>query len=604
MTRDAIVRLSARLGRRFTYGELNAELEAQDGVKIDGRGYAGALEAVAQHIRNSEPLWTTMVVNAETGQPGEGLWKANPNDRRYADAARLSDAGRAAWLEAQRGWCIAAARVLESPLEQGLRGAEAEARAAAETALIDLLLADQRHGKGGTATDPESAIPAGSLPSALSGSTVEDHRRTQRVGLVGCTKSKRAIPSPARDLYDPSTLFRGRRAYVERTCGRWFVLSALYGLVDSDRVIEPYDVTLKRAPIAERRAWSERIVAALRERLGDLQGVEFECHAGSEYLDFGVADGLRSLGATVVVPTEGLLFGEQLAFYARVNPVIRGDTRSSAAVEPTAIPPRPDRAAVLPPAPVSDADQAAVVSSLLAFGRSLEGGTSVAIVPDPEADELVHTDAFAFLLGVIFDQGIQYERAWRAPLDLRERLGHLAPARVVADPEAVRQAVMGPPSLHRYVNNMAAWIVRAASRVIDVYDGDAERIWNDRPTAEVLRARFERFDGIGQKKAAMAVEILERQRGVAITHLEGSDIAFDVHVRRVFLRTGLADRDDRSHMIARARRLNPERPGALDYPAWWIGHEWCRPTAPLCGACPLADSCPRLIDRAIGVSSA
>jgi len=55
MTRDAIVRLSARLGRAFTYGELNAELQAHDGVEIDGRGYAGALEAVAQHQRSNDP---------------------------------------------------------------------------------------------------------------------------------------------------------------------------------------------------------------------------------------------------------------------------------------------------------------------------------------------------------------------------------------------------------------------------------------------------------------------------------------------------------------------------------------------------------------------
>jgi len=41
------------------------------------------------------------------------------------------------------------------------------------------------------------------------------------------------------------------------------------------------------------------------------------------------------------------------------------------------------------------------------------------------------------------------------------------------------------------------------------------------------------FSGIGQKKAAMAVEILERDLGVTIRELKGSDIAYDVHVRRV-----------------------------------------------------------------------
>jgi endonuclease III len=185
-----------------------------------------------------------------------------------------------------------------------------------------------------------------------------------------------------------------------------------------------------------------------------------------------------------------------------------------------------------------------------------------------------------------------------------QRLGYLDPSMIVADPEAVRRAVAGPPALHRYVNNVPSWIVLAARRVLDEYGGDAERIWNDQPTAEELRRRLERFQGIGQKKAAMAVEILERQRGVGITQLEGSDIAFDVHVRRVFLRTGMAERDDERHMVQRARALNAARPGALDYPAWWIGHEWCRPTEPLCDACPIENVCPKFTERAIGVSSA
>ena len=127
---------------------------------------------------------------------------------------------------------------------------------------------------------------------------------------------------------------------------------------------------------------------------------------------------------------------------------------------------------------------------------------------------------FAFLVAVIFDQGIKYERAWRAPYELKQRLGYLDPARVAADPEAVRRAVASPPALHRYVNNLPSWIVAAARRVLDEYGGDAERIWNDDPTAEDLRRRLERFQGIGQK----AVEILERQRGTAIRRPHGCDL--------------------------------------------------------------------------------
>lgn len=66
----------------------------------------------------------------------------------------------------------------------------------------------------------------------------------------------------------------------------------------------------------------------------------------------------------------------------------------------------------------------------------------------------------------------------------------------------------------------------------------------------------------------MAVEILERDLGLPIREMSGSDIAYDVHIRRVFIRTGLAEVDDPDHMIAIARRIHPDRPGALDAPAW------------------------------------
>jgi hypothetical protein len=89
-----------------------------------------------------------------------------------------------------------------------------------------------------------------------------------------------------------------------------------------------------------------------------------------------------------------------------------------------------------------------------------------------------------------------------------------------------------------------------------------------RGALQCLTSRLRRFDdfvGVGQK-AAMAVEILERDLGVSVRNLERSDIAYDVHIRRVFLRTRLAERDDRDHIIAVARQLHPARPGGLDLP--------------------------------------
>jgi len=250
--------------------------------------------------------------------------------------------------------------------------------------------------------------------------------------------------------------------------------------------------------------------------------------------------------------------------------------------------------------------QMAVAAALLEFGShhsSSEKGIAVDFTANPAANDLVRTDPFAFLCAVIFDQNVPAERAWLAPFLLKERLGYLDPKSIAAADGAVRAAIQQEPKLHRYVNKMPGWIVRAAQRVLDRYGGDAATIWSDNPTADVLQKRFDDFVGIAQKKAAMAVEILERDLGVPVRNLERSDIAYDVHIRRVFLRARLADRDDRDVMVGAARQLHQERPGALDLPTWLIGRGWCHPGVPDCAACPLTQVCPKEVERAAHVTS-
>jgi hypothetical protein len=134
-----------------------------------------------------------------------------------------------------------------------------------------------------------------------------------RIGLVGCVKGKRTAPAPARDLYT-SALFRGRRRWVEARCDRWYVLSALHGLVAPEQVLAPYDVTLTSAPVARRRAWAGEVLRDLDRTVGDLRGAEVDVLAGAAYRDHGLLDGLRARGARVTVVAEGLSMGAQLAY--------------------------------------------------------------------------------------------------------------------------------------------------------------------------------------------------------------------------------------------------------------------------------------------------
>ena len=244
-------------------------------------------------------------------------------------------------------------------------------------------------------------------------------------------------------------------------------------------------------------------------------------------------------------------------------------------------------------------NRSSVASELLAFGRELEAQAAAQLGGSfsglPEADAFIEHEPNAFLLGVLFTQGIPAERAWQGPFLLRERLGTLDPAWLADHPDQVRAAVQAPPMLHRFKETLPRWIVAAAARLMTEYDGDASAIWPEGAHVIEVTERLNAFDGIGRKKAVMATEILARHFGVGLTGRECGQVAFDVQVRRVFLRSGLADEDTPETIEAAASLHCPESPGTLDLPAWLIGRQTCRPARPLCDECRLTRVCPRRI---------
>jgi Family of unknown function (DUF6884) len=131
---------------------------------------------------------------------------------------------------------------------------------------------------------------------------------TRKVALVSCVRLKRGVPAPAQELYI-SDLFQKASAHARQAADEWYILSAKYGLVAPDRVISPYNVTLKLLPAAERRAWAVRATADLRRVLKTGDQVVFL--AGEAYRA-GLVDAIRDMGCTVEIPMEGLGIGQQL----------------------------------------------------------------------------------------------------------------------------------------------------------------------------------------------------------------------------------------------------------------------------------------------------
>ncbi len=130
----------------------------------------------------------------------------------------------------------------------------------------------------------------------------------RQIALVACASQKLPHRAKAGELYT-SALFRLNLQYAHcRQVDRIEILSARYGLLDPDRVIEPYNVTLNTMSTADVKRWSARVVEQLCEHY-DLQKDHFIFLAGVKYRKF-----LTPHMTSYEVPMEGLPIGKQLQF--------------------------------------------------------------------------------------------------------------------------------------------------------------------------------------------------------------------------------------------------------------------------------------------------
>ena len=131
------------------------------------------------------------------------------------------------------------------------------------------------------------------------------------VALIGCVKSKIKAPAPARSLYI-SPLFRKAVRFVEMDdrYKDWFVLSALYGLVTKDQIIEPYELTLSTFSQEQLKVWSRKIFLSLQEQR--ITDVSFFC--GSNYCNSYLLMLLDRHGIKYDLPMDGLSLGRRLSF--------------------------------------------------------------------------------------------------------------------------------------------------------------------------------------------------------------------------------------------------------------------------------------------------
>jgi len=140
---------------------------------------------------------------------------------------------------------------------------------------------------------------------------------------------------------------------------------------------------------------------------------------------------------------------------------------------------------------------------------------TLAVTGDPESDQLVNTDPLALLIGMLLDQQVPMEWAFKGPKRLVERLGTPLDPRAIAsaDPDVFASLVKEKPALHRFPGSMATRIQSLCSHIDEHHNGDAASIWRGVRDPEVIYQRLLDLPGYGEEKARIFVAILAKRFG-------------------------------------------------------------------------------------------
>lgn len=118
--------------------------------------------------------------------------------------------------------------------------------------------------------------------------------------LVGAGPKMRNLRTEAENIYDDDSFLR-RRKYARASGRPWFILSALYGLVKPDQILDPYRREFGAMPPRQRSVWASRVLDGLARRIGPLQGRVVEIQAEPDLAEF-LAGYLTLRGAVVAPP--------------------------------------------------------------------------------------------------------------------------------------------------------------------------------------------------------------------------------------------------------------------------------------------------------------
>jgi uncharacterized HhH-GPD family protein len=138
------------------------------------------------------------------------------------------------------------------------------------------------------------------------------------------------------------------------------------------------------------------------------------------------------------------------------------------------------------------------------------------LAQDPAADKLLGSDPLALLIGMVLDQQIPLEWAFKGPHVLTERLGTELDAATLAemDPDELATAFCERPALHRYPGSMAKRTQELCRHIVDHYGGNPGKVWKSAKTGDQLLRNIRALPGFGEQKARIFIGLLGKQMGV------------------------------------------------------------------------------------------
>ena len=134
---------------------------------------------------------------------------------------------------------------------------------------------------------------------------------------------------------------------------------------------------------------------------------------------------------------------------------------------------------------------------------------------DDAADRLLAESPLALMLGMLLDQQVKMEWAFKAPYLLQERLGRPLDASDIAgmDPEEFVALFQEKPALHRFPGSMGKRSFALCEAIADGYGGRPERIWQEAENGTDLYERLRDLPGFGEAKARIFVGVIGKRLG-------------------------------------------------------------------------------------------